>query len=310
MGASARRGTGVRSLTAGPAAAQTPAVDMSVWAMLGVFGVGLASGVLSGMFGIGGAVLTTPGIRVLGATPLEAIGSTVPPILPGAISGTWRYSRSRLVNWRVGLVCGIAGTVLAVGGAVVSDLINPHLQMLATAGILLYTGITTLVQARRGRTVVVVEAEGPDAEVELDLPPVDDGDDREVLEAAAAHRYPFGQIVAIGAGAGALAGLLGLGGGVVMMPAFTQILKIPMKVAVASSLVAVAIFSIPALVTHTLLGHVNWTFALLLTAGAVPGAQIGSKITLGATDRTLRVAFGTFVMVLAIIYGTAEILSF
>jgi uncharacterized protein len=277
---------------------------MSVWTVLGVFGVGLASGILSGMFGIGGAVLTTPGIRVLGATPLEAIGSTVPPILPGAISGTWRYSKAGLVNWRIGLVCGVAGTVLAIGGAVVSDHINPHLLMLATAGILLYTGVATLAQARAGRMAAVVEAEGPDAEVEVVTSPEED---QAELEAAAARRYPMGQMLAIGAGAGALAGLLGLGGGVVMMPAFTQVLKVPMKVAVASSLVAVAIFSIPALITHTLLGHVNWTFALVLTAGAVPGAQIGSKITLGATDRMVKLLFGLFLTALAVIYGGAEL---
>ncbi len=282
---------------------------MSVVTAAGVFVVGLGSGVLSGMFGIGGAVLTTPGIRVLGATPLEAIGSTVPPILPGALSGTWRYSRSRIVNWRVGLVCGVAGTVLAVGGAVVSDHVNAHLLMVATAGILLYTGVSTLVQARRS-TLAVVEAEGPDAEVELAVAEGSPGDDTDVLEAAAAHRHPLARLVAIGAGAGLLAGLLGLGGGVVMMPAFTQVLKIPMKVAVASSLVAVAIFSVPALVTHTVLGHVNWTFALLLTAGAVPGAQLGSKITLGATDRTIRLLFGAFLTVLAVIYGTSELLAF
>jgi hypothetical protein len=250
-------------------------------------------------------VLTTPGIRVLGATPLEAIGSTVPPILPGAISGTWRYSRAGLVNWRIGLVCGVAGTVLAIGGAVVSDHINPHLLMLATAGILLYTGVATLAQARSGRMAAVLEAEGPDAEVEVVA--LSEEEDQAVLEAAASHRYPFGQMLVIGAGAGALAGLLGLGGGVVMMPAFTQLLKVPMKVAVASSLVAVAIFSIPALITHTLLGHVNWTFALVLTMGAVPGAQIGSKITLGATDRTVKLLFGLFLTALAVIYGGAEL---
>jgi uncharacterized protein len=277
---------------------------MSVWMVLGVFGVGMASGILSGMFGIGGAVLTTPGIRVLGATPLEAIGSTVPPILPGAISGTWRYSKAGLVNWRIGLVCGVAGTVLAIGGAVVSDHINPHLLMLATAGILLYTGVATLAQARSGRMAAVVEAEGPDAEVEV-VSSLED--DQAELEAAAAHRYPMSQMLVIGAGAGALAGLLGLGGGVVMMPAFTQVLKVPMKVAVASSLVAVAIFSIPALITHTLLGHVNWTFALVLTLGAVPGAQIGSKITLGATDRMVKLLFGLFLTALAVIYGGAEL---
>jgi uncharacterized protein len=278
--------------------------------MVGVFGVGVASGVLSGMFGIGGAVLTTPGIRLFGATPHEALGSTVPPIFPGAISGTIRYSRAGLVNWRVGLVCGAAGTVLAIAGAWFSDLVNPHLLMLATAAVLLYTGISTLVQARRadpsGAVAPVVDPEGPDAELEVDLTA---GDDLELLRDAATRRHPIARLAAIGAGAGALAGVLGVGGGIVMMPAFTQILKIPMKVAVASSLVAVAIFSIPALVTHTLLGHVNWVYAALLTAGAVPGAQVGSKITMGATDRHLRLGFGGFVVVLAVVYGTAEILS-
>jgi uncharacterized membrane protein YfcA len=219
-----------------------------------------------------------------------------------------RYRRAGLVNWQVGLTCGVAGTVLAVAGAWFSDLVDAHLLMVATAAILAYTGISTLVQARRldGSDEVppVVDPEGPDAELALPTP----ADDAQ-LRAAASHRYPLLRLAAIGAGAGALAGVLGVGGGIVMMPAFTQILKIPMKVAVASSLVAVAIFSVPALVTHTLLGHVNWTFALLLTAGAVPGAQLGSKITMGATDRHLRLGFGAFVIVLAVTFGTAEILS-
>jgi uncharacterized protein len=48
---------------------------------------GFFTGVLSGMFGIGGAVVSTPAIRALGATPVEAIGSTLPSIIPSAISG-------------------------------------------------------------------------------------------------------------------------------------------------------------------------------------------------------------------------------
>jgi uncharacterized membrane protein YfcA len=279
---------------------------MSGATMVGVFGVGVAAGILSGTFGVGGAVLTTPGIRVLGATPIEAVGSTVPPILPGAVSGTWRYRRAGIVNWRVGVVCGVAGTVLAIAGAWVSDLVNAHLLMIATAALLLYTGVSTLVQARREDGAPVVEAEGPDAEVELGLA-TPDGD--AALRAAAARRHPTAHLAAIGAGAGLLAGLLGLGGGVVMMPAFTQVLRIPIKVAAASSLVAVAIFSVPALVTHTLLGHINWTYAALLTAGTVPGAQIGSRFTLGATDHTLRLLFGLFVTVLAVVYGVSEALA-
>jgi uncharacterized membrane protein YfcA len=286
---------------------------MSAGALVGTFAVGVAAGVLSGMFGVGGAVLTTPGIRAFGATPIEAVGSTVPPLLPGAISGTWRYSRSGLVNWRVGLVCGAAGTVLAVAGAWISDVVNGHLLMVLTAGMLLYTGVSTLVRARRegpGQAgVAPVDADGPEADVETG-PELAAGDDPEFLRAAASHRHPIGRLAVVGAVSGLTAGLLGVGGGVVMMPVFTQILKIPMKVAVASSLVAVAIFSVPALVTHTLLGHINWTFSLLLMAGTVPGAQLGSKITIGTADRTVRLLFGVFLTVLALVYGGAELAAF
>ncbi|WP_334142139.1 TSUP family transporter, partial [Rhabdothermincola sp.] len=75
---------------------------MTWYVALAVFALGVSAGVLSGMLGIGGAVITTPGIRVLGATPLEAVGSTVPAILPSALSGTWRYARAGMVDWRFG----------------------------------------------------------------------------------------------------------------------------------------------------------------------------------------------------------------
>jgi uncharacterized protein len=113
----------------------------------------------------------------------------------------------------------------------------------------------------------------------------------------------------VGAAAGFLAGLLGVGGGVVMMPMFTSVLRIPIKEAVASSLVAVAIFSIPALLTHAGLGHIHWGFAACLVVGAVPGAQVGSRLTIGAPDRTVRVLFGIFLMVLAAVYGGSELVA-
>ena len=47
-------------------------------------GLGLLTGIMSGLFGVGGAVISTPGIRALGATPLLAVGTTLPSIIPGA----------------------------------------------------------------------------------------------------------------------------------------------------------------------------------------------------------------------------------
>lgn len=276
----------------------------------GVLVVGVAAGVLSGMLGVGGAVLTTPGVRVLGATPIESIGSTIPSILPSAISGTIRYSRAGLVNWSIGLTCGLTGSAMAVAGAVVSDHVNAHALLVLTAVVLGWSGWSIY---RSGRHATP-EPEPPDTpEVEIvhaegahgagAVPPF------ETPEVATRTPIAFPRLAIVGAGSGFVAGLLGVGGGVVMLPVFTRLLRIPVKEAIASSLVAVAIFSIPALVTHTLLGHINWAYALLLTIGVVPGAQIGARITVGATDQTVRTIAGVFFVLLAVVFAVSEILA-
>jgi uncharacterized protein len=280
---------------------------MSWYVAAGVLVLGFGSGVLSGMFGIGGAVVSTPGIRALGATPIEAVGSTVPAILPGAVSGTVRYARAGVVNWRIGVICGATGSVLAIAGAAVADVVNAGGLMVFTAVLLGWSGASIFRSGRRAaqtgvEDVTIVEADEPVAGIDVDGrssgPPV-----------ATHTEIAWPLLALVGAVAGFLAGLLGVGGGIVMMPAFTSVLRVPIKEAVASSLVAVAIFSVPALVTHVLLDHVNWAFALLLAVGVVPGAQVGSRLTLGATDRTVRVLFGAFLVVVAVVYGTIELLS-
>src|SRR4051812_20796283 len=93
------------------------------------------------MFGVGGAVLTTPGVRAFGATPIEAVGSTLPAILPGSLSGAWHYGRQGLVEWHVALPSGLLGSGFAVAGAELSDRVNAHYLMILTAALLLYSGL-------------------------------------------------------------------------------------------------------------------------------------------------------------------------
>jgi uncharacterized membrane protein YfcA len=256
--------------------------------------VGFASGILSGMFGVGGAVLTTPGIRAVGATPIEAVGSTLPAILPGALSGAWRYSKAGMVDWHVALPSGLLGSGFAVAGAELSDHVNGHYLMLITAALLLYSGLRSVREhfvARAPEPALVGKS--------VDTPDVDPPVER--------TNAPTLLVGLLGATAGLLAGLLGIGGGVLMVPAYTLALRMPPKRAVATSLVAVAMFSVPAMVTHALLGHINWAFALPLTVGVVPGAQLGAKLTLGGSEARLRFLMGLFFTVLALVYGGAEL---
>ena len=78
--------------------------------------LGFTTGVLSALFGIGGAIVSNPGLRALGAAPLVAVGTTLPSILPGAISGTLRYPPRGLINWQL-IIPAAASGLLAVVAA-------------------------------------------------------------------------------------------------------------------------------------------------------------------------------------------------
>lgn len=275
--------------------------------------VGVLAGILSAMLGVGGAVVTTPAVRLLGATPIEAVGSTVPAIVPGAIAGALRYTREGLVDWRCALGLGISGAALSLVGALTSTVVDGGLLMVLTACLMLWSGVT-----------VVRGIEPPGADPEMgdaaersvargttpagSTPAVSEADASLAISTAPPSR-PLLPIIGLGMLSGFIAGLLGVGGGILMVPVLTGPLRTPVKSAVASSLVAVAIFSVPALIAHGLLGHIDWWFAIPLMAGVVPGARIGALITIGTSDRTVRLLFGTLIVAVAIVYGVTEALA-
>ena len=267
---------------------------------LAVVAVGVLSGILSALLGVGGAVVTTPAVRFMGATPIEAVGSTVPAILPGAISGSWRYAKEGLVEWRTALGLGAAGALFAVGGAVLSDHVDGRVLMLLTAALMLWSGVSVARGGRRGPAPE--DAAAPAATVAT-------GATTTTTVLRDVPRHSIGTIAGLGALAGFVAGLLGVGGGIVMVPVLTGPLKFPVRAATASSLVAVAIFSLPALVTHTVLGHVNWFFATALMIGVVPGAQIGASLTIRSSERTIRLAFGAFIVLMALVFAATQLLA-
>ena len=269
---------------------------MGVLFVLAVIAAGFASGILSGMFGVGGAVLSTPGVRLLGATPIEAVGSTLPAILPGALSGAWHYRRAGLIEWRIAVASGVSGSVFAIGGAELSDHIDAHYLMILTAALLLYAGLRNVGAQALAPIRVAVPVGGPPFDEWAALDDANDGARQSLLA-----------IVVVGAASGALAGLLGVGGGLLLIPGYTVLLHLSAKRAVATSLVAVAMFSVPAMVTHAALGHINWTFALFLMAGVVPGARLGARITLTGSEARLRLLMGLFFTLLALVYGGAEL---
>lgn len=115
--------------------------------------------------------------------------------------------------------------------------------------------------------------------------------------------------VLTGVFAGGLSGLLGLGGGIIMVPLFRKWLGLPIKNAVATSLICVGCFAVPGTITHALENGIDWRIALWLTAGVVVGAPLGSKMALKMSDRKLQRVFGLFLALISVVYGLGELLA-
>ncbi len=249
--------------------------------------VGIGTGVLSASFGVGGAVVSTPAIRALGVPALLAVGTTLPSIFPSAITGTARYVKEGLILWKVVAITAPAGIVAAVVGSSLADDVpgEGHLLMVLTA---LLLGYTALRMARRPKQVGPAETVAP------------------IKSAGESHPAT---LVAVGILAGLMSGLLGIGGGVVMVPGFTELGKLPLKTAIATSLACVAIFAIPSTITHALNDNIDWRIALFLTIGVIPGARLGAAAAVKASDEGLRKAVAGFLGLIAVVYLVGELVA-
>ncbi len=258
--------------------------------------VGVATGVLSGMFGIGGAVVSTPGIRSLGATPLQSVGSTLPSIFPSSVTGTLRYHREGLVEWDIVRWTGSFGIASSVGGSLLAKVVpgGGHLLMIATAALVAFTAYRTAFPR-------VAPAPAP-ASVGAAAVPVGEAE-------VAQPRLDWWRFGLIGFAAGGLSGLLGVGGGILMVPAFSGWVRLPLKRAIATSLAVVGILAIPGTVTHAFLGDIAWRFAIPLSIGVIPGARLGAHLAITASERRLRIAVGIVLGVISIVYAISEILA-
>jgi uncharacterized membrane protein YfcA len=245
--------------------------------VLGVL-TGLVAGVMSGLFGIGGGTVMTPAVQaLLGAPPIVALATPLPAIFPTAITGAWTYRQGgeldeRAAAWIVGP--GILGAIV---GAALTDVIDTDLLLVVTALLLAREAVKILQGAARR------EAAGEPSE-----------------------GTPM-QLAGIGLAAGFVSGLLGVGGGIIIVPLLSGILRMPLKRALGTSLLAIVALVIPGTIVHAALGHIDWAIFVALTVGAVPGARIGARLALGTRERTLRLLVGSFLLVVALAYGAGEV---
>lgn len=233
---------------------------------------GLVSGIVAGLLGIGGGTILVPLLVTLGYTPVQAVATSSLAIIVTSISGSVQNWRMGYFNWRRVILLGLPSVATAQIGVFLANYILPYI-LLAAFGILLLSNIY-LVNLRKRLTN---------------------------KQASRAEKFnPVWARIITGGAAGILAGLFGVGGGVIMVPLQMLLLQEQIKVAIQTSLGVIIITAVSACVGHALQGNVLFLPGMLLGAGGLLGAQISTRVLPKLSDSLVSLIFRLFLATLSI----------
>jgi uncharacterized membrane protein YfcA len=236
-----------------------------------VAAAGLVVGILFGLFGVGGSSFATPALGLLGVPGLIAIAAPLPATIPAALVGMVTYVRRRQVEWPVARWCIYGGVPATIVGALLSNNVGGQALLIASGVVLAAVGVRILMPLPEGAI------------------------------AGIARRRP-GIVIPAAAAIGFFTGLLANGGGFLLVPLFVLVLGLTMPESAGTSLVVIAVLSIPTLATHWALGHINWTIAAGFAVGSIPGAAIGSRLAQHLPAEAMKRTFGVLLMGFAIYF--------
>jgi uncharacterized membrane protein YfcA len=114
--------------------------------------LGLAAGILAGMFGVGGGILFVPALVALGLSQHDATGTSLLAIIPTAVVGTWRQARYGNVRWKGAVVIGVAAAAAAQGGAAVAEALSGPVLRKLFAGFLVVVAAQIAWRSRRAES--------------------------------------------------------------------------------------------------------------------------------------------------------------
>lgn len=263
---------------------------------------GLAVGFVSGLFGVGGGFLLTPLLTTLfGVSEPTAVGTGLCQMVGAATAGQIRYARLGEGEIKLGVLMIGGGLVgVSVGAQVVqawehagaitlpSGSVPAVKLYLTSAYLVLLTGIAVWMGGgmRRAAKQETPADVLPGPLARAPLPPF-----------TRLPRAGFGVSIPVAAyvgfGMGFLSGLMGIGGGVILVPLLVYGFGLPLRSASATGVVMLLATSVWGTLTHARLGHVDLPLALTLLAGSTVGAQLGAVYGGRVDGRRLR---GLFVL--------------
>jgi len=240
--------------------------------------LGVAAGILSGLFGIGGGIVMVPAlIAVFGMSILDANATSLTAmLLPVGVLGVIAYYKAGYINLKNALWIALGLLVGSYFGGKLAVTIQGALLAKLYACFLIYIAVNY-----------------------VDIPALFHKK-RKDMRPPSESLHPAWHYSALGVFAGVFAGMFGKGGGIIIVPALVKLFKYEPKKAAATSLAALQLpVGLPGIVVYAENGHLHLMYAALIAAGIVVGALLGTKIAIKMPSMLFKRVFALFLTLMA-----------
>lgn len=267
--------------------------------------LGALTGILSGIFGVGGGFLTTPLLIFYGVPPTVAAASAATQVTGASVSGVLAHSRRNGVDYQMGAVLVAGGVIGSLLGAGLFNLLTAWGQIDTVINILYVVLLGTIGSLMLRETLQTMRLAGagagePRAAKRRHHPLVANLPLRWRFYRSGLYISPLAPLL-LGVIVGILTMLMGVGGGFILVPAMLYVLGMSAGVVVGTSLFNILFVTMATTMVHALTTKaVDVVLAGILLLGSVIGAQLGAKIAARAKPELLRLALALIVLAVAL----------
>jgi uncharacterized protein len=265
---------------------------------LWLFAVSAGASALGGMLGMASGIFIVPLLTVFGHIEIhQAIGASIVSVIACSCGSAASFLQSRYTNVRLAIVLEVATTLGALTGVLLAGIVPvPFLFFLFA--VILFVSAQQMLAKRGGRSWQAEGARGALWATKLRL---HSSYPDSLLGGEANYdvqRLPAG--MALMYGAGMISALLGIGSGVLKIPAMDTALRLPIKVSSATSNFMIGVTAAASAGAYFMRGNIISTLAGPVAVGSIVGAILGARILMRVSNERLRVLFVIVLVALGI----------
>lgn len=294
--------------------------------LLPAFGLaclGIVIGVLSGLLGVGGGTIMVPVFRLLlQMSPLASTATSLFTVVPTSAAGAVTHWRNKTCLVPIGIAAGLGGALMSPLGVRLAAISPAWLVMLAAAVVIMWSAYKMFSKALKKPARAAGESTESTISAAATISTASTGSKTSgvattstsstasKIETLVSRKFTKNELfkaVLIGLAAGLASGYVGVGGGFLMVPLFITIYQCSMHEASGTSLVAVMILAIPGIVQQGLYGNIDYLVGICIAIGSIPGGIVGARLSKRVPERQLRLIFGCFLLVAAVLLVVNEI---